>query len=70
MFSEDLTFEFPDQPDLLCSLHSVFVMKEEEGFQQKSSNLIEVLTNLWVTSNVGIGRIKSAESLKIQKRYN
>lgn len=65
MANDDLTLEFPHQPDLLCSLHSVFVIKEEE-FQPKCSNLIEVFKNLWATSKMSIGRIKSTESLNIQ----
>ena len=45
--NEDLTLEFPDQPesDLLCSLQSVLDIEEEE-FQQKTPNLIEVPDNL------------------------
>lgn len=65
MANDDLTLEFPHQPDLLCSLYSVFVIKEEE-FQPKCSNLIEVFKNPWATSKMGIGRIKSTESLNIQ----
>ena len=63
----DLILEFPDQPEsyLLCSLQSVFDIEEEE-LQQKSPNLMEVPENLWATSNTDFGRIKSAESIKIQ----
>ena len=64
----DLTLECPDQPepDLLCSLQSVLDTEEEE-FQQKTSNLIEVPENLWATSNTDTGRIRSAEPIKIRR---
>lgn len=63
----DLTLEFPYKPatDLLCSIQSVLDIEEEE-FQQKSPNLIEVPPNLGATSNTDIRRMKSAEPIKIQ----
>lgn len=68
MFSNtDLTLEFPDQPEsnLLGSLQSILDI-EEEGFQQKWPNLIEVPENLWATFNTIIGRMKRVEPIKIQ----
>ena len=39
---------------------------EEEEFQQKSPKLIEMSKNLWAISSADIGRITSAEPIKIQ----
>lgn len=62
----DLTLEFPDQPgpNLLYSLQSVLDMEEEE-FQQRSPNLIEVPENRWATFWYSIRRIKRVSSIKI-----
>ena len=38
----------------------------QEEFQQKSPDLIEVLKNLWATSNTDVGGIKSIKPVHIQ----
>ena len=63
----NLTLRFSDhlKPDLLCSLKSVLDIEAEE-IPTKISYFNWGAPKSWATSNTDIGRIKSADPIKIQ----